>query len=615
MKKEHQINFWYVAAALIGVMLIQSYWVQLQTVRHIPYSEFRSLVENGKVTEVVVGERSIHGKFADPADRTTEFATNKVDGELADYLSKYKVRYSGDSDATWLTTVLSWVVPTLIFVGIWMFAIRRMAGGMDGTTGGGLLAIGKSKARVYLEKQTGVTFSDVAGVDEAKEELREIVDFLKSPDKHTRLGARLPKGILLVGPPGTGKTLLARAVAGEAGVPFFTIGGSEFVELFVGVGAARVRDLFDQARKHAPCIIFIDELDALGRARGTFTLGGHDEKEQTLNQLLAELDGFDPRVGIVLLAATNRPETLDPALLRAGRFDRQVLVDRPDKKGRADILAIYLRKVKLATDVQVEQVAALTPGFTGADLANLVNEAALLATRCGADAVGRDDFAQAIERIVAGLEKRTRVLIPHEREVIAFHETGHALVAMALPGMDPVQKVSIIPRGIGALGYTIQRPVEDRFLMDRTELERKLAVLLGGRAAETIAFAAVSTGAADDLQKATDIARDMATRFGMVAELGQVSYDAEPARFLTPIPGMPAPSRWYSEATTARIDAAVREIVDAAFFRARTILMANRALLEEMARTLVDRETLSDDMLATFARRVDKATPPAAAAA
>ncbi len=614
MKKEHQINFLYIASALVGILMMQAYWLQRQTVEQIPYSEFRSLLESGKVAEVVVGDTTLRGKLVSPVNQKEEFVTNRVNGELAEYLSKYKVPYRADSNATWLTTLLSWVVPTLIFVGIWMFAIRRMAGGMDGTAGG-LLAIGKSKARVYLEKQTGVTFADVAGVDEAKEELREIVDFLKSPEKHARLGARLPKGILLVGPPGTGKTLLARAVAGEAGVPFFTIGGSEFVELFVGVGAARVRDLFEQARKHAPCIIFIDELDALGRARGTFTLGGHDEKEQTLNQLLAELDGFDPRTGIILLAATNRPETLDPALLRAGRFDRQVLVDRPDKKGRAEILAIYLRKVTLAPDVEVEQVAALTPGFTGADLANLVNEAALLATRRGADSVTLDDFTQAIERVVAGLEKRNRVLIPHEREVIAFHETGHALVAMALPGMDPVQKVSIIPRGVGALGYTIQRPIEDRFLMDRTELERKLTVLLGGRAAETIVFAAISTGAADDLQKATDIARSMVTRFGMVPELGQVSYEAEPAHFLTPVPGLPAPPRWYSEATAARIDVAIKEIVDVAFFKARMILMTNRALLDEMAQALLDRETLSDATLAKFAKRVDGERTAASVAA
>jgi cell division protease FtsH len=399
-------------------------------------------------------------------------------------------------------------------------------------------------------------------------------------------------------------------VAGEAGVPFFSIGGSEFVEMFVGVGAARVRDLFEQARQHAPCIIFIDELDALGRARGSFALGGHDEKEQTLNQLLAELDGFDTRSGIVLLGATNRPETLDPALLRAGRFDRQVLVDRPDRKGRIDILRLYLRKLTLAPDVGIDQVAALTPGFTGADLANLANEAALLATRRDGQSVTLEDFTQAIERIVAGLEKRNRVLIPHEREVIATHETGHALVAMALPDMDPVQKVSIIPRGVGALGYTIQRPIEDRFLMDRRELEHKLAVLLGGRAAEALVFPTVSTGAADDLQKATDIARSMVTRFGMVPDLGQVSYEGEPSRYL---PGaaalVPAP-RWYSDATAAHIDAAVKAIVEAAFAEATGILSAHRVLLDELAKSLLAHETLSGEALAEATRRV-REEPPA----
>jgi cell division protease FtsH len=608
MNKQHQINFWYVMAALVVILLLQNYWIQSQRVDHIPYSEFRSLLEDGKVSEVVVTETTIRGKLANPGEnQKAEFVTNKVDPDIAAYLARHKVRYRAETESTILTTILSWVLPALIFVGIWMFAIRRMAGGMGSS---GLLAIGKSKARVYLEKQTGVTLADVAGVDEAKDELKEIVDFLKSPEKHSRLGARLPKGILLVGPPGTGKTLLARAVAGEAGVPFFSIGGSEFVEMFVGVGAARVRDLFEQARHHSPCIIFIDELDALGRARGTFMMGGHDEKEQTLNQLLAELDGFDPRVGIVLLAATNRPETLDPALLRAGRFDRQVLVDRPDKKGRVDILAVHLRKVKLATDLDIGQVAALTPGFTGADLANLVNEAALLATRRGGDAVTLGDFTLAIERIIAGLEKRNRVLIPHEREVIAFHETGHVLVALALPGMDPVQKVSIIPRGVSALGYTIQRPIEDRFLMDRLELERKLAVLLGGRAAESLVFAAVSTGAADDLQKATEIARSMATRFGMVPELGQVSYEPESSRFLTPGLGAAPPVRWYSEATAAHIDAAVSHIIDRAFAQARAILETNRALLEEMARALLKQETLTGKELGDIAARVRREAPP-----
>jgi cell division protease FtsH len=592
----------------VGVLLVQVLMVQWKGAEHISYGEFRSLLEGGKIAEVSVSESTLRGTLVKPRDDgKTVVVTNRMSQELAEWLAKYNVRYSAEAGAGWLSTLLSWILPTLLFLGGWMLLMGRMGQG----AGGGLLAIGKSRARVYRENQTGVTFADVAGVDEAKEELREIVDFLKSPEKHSRLGARLPKGILLVGPPGTGKTLLARAVAGQAGVPFFSIGGSEFVEMFVGVGAARVRDLFDQARQNAPCIIFIDELDALGRARGTFGLAGHDEKEQTLNQLLAELDGFDTRAGIVLLAATNRPETLDPALLRAGRFDRQVLVDRPDKVGRIQILRIYLRKLTLGPDVNVDQVAALTPGFTGADLANLVNEAALLATRRNDEAVRLEDFTQAIERIVAGLEKRNRVLIPREREVIATHETGHALVAMALPDMDPVQKISIIPRGVSALGYTIQRPIEDRFLMDRTELEHKLAVLLGGRAAETLVFPAVSTGAADDLQKATEIARSMVARFGMVPELGQVSYESEPSRVLGAPQPCGAQERWYSEDTAARIDTAVKGIIEGAFSKATAILVAHRSMLTELSQALLAHETLSGDVLVEAAYRVrGGATPP-----
>jgi cell division protease FtsH len=603
VKKEHLFNYVYLVIALIAVTFLRDFWVQQQKVDHIPYSEFRALLEGGRVSEVAVGDTYVRGTIANPAaGEKPEFMTDKLDLGVADFLAKYKIKYSAEHDSGWLKAILSWVVPTALFVGIWVFVIRRMQTGIG--PGGGLLAIGKSKARIYLEKSTGVNFADVAGVDEAKAELKEIVEFLKEPEAHSRLGARLPKGILLVGPPGTGKTLLARAVAGEAGVAFFSISGSEFVEMFVGVGAARVRDLFEQARSHAPCIIFIDELDALGRARGSFNMGGHDEKEQTLNQLLAELDGFDPKTGIVLLAATNRPEILDPALLRAGRFDRQVLVDRPDKKGRAEVLAVHVRKVKLAASVDMDQVAALTPGFTGADLANLVNEAALLATRRNGESVTLDDFTQAIERIVAGLEKRSRILNAKEREIIAAHEVGHALVAMALTGSDPVQKISIIPRGIGALGYTMQRPIEDRFVMSQAELENRLAVLLGGRAAEMLRFASVSTGAADDLRKATDIARSMAARFGMVPELGAVSYDSESSTFLTPVPGMIAAPPWYSDATAAKIDSAILRIVDAASKRAREILELNRSLLESTALKLLERETLGPEELEPLARRV-----------
>jgi cell division protease FtsH len=603
VKKEHLFNYVYLVIALIAVTFLRDFWVQQQKVDHIPYSEFRALLEGGRVSEVAVGDTYVRGTIANPAaGEKPEFMTDKLDLGVADFLAKYKIKYSAEHDSGWLKAILSWVVPTALFVGIWVFVIRRMQTGIG--PGGGLLAIGKSKARIYLEKSTGVNFADVAGVDEAKAELKEIVEFLKEPEAHSRLGARLPKGILLVGPPGTGKTLLARAVAGEAGVAFFSISGSEFVEMFVGVGAARVRDLFEQARSHAPCIIFIDELDALGRARGSFNMGGHDEKEQTLNQLLAELDGFDPKTGIVLLAATNRPEILDPALLRAGRFDRQVLVDRPDKKGRAEVLTVHVRKVRLAANVDMDQVAALTPGFTGADLANLVNEAALLATRRNGESVTLDDFTQAIERIVAGLEKRSRILNAKEREIIAAHEVGHALVAMALTGSDPVQKISIIPRGIGALGYTMQRPIEDRFVMSQAELENRLAVLLGGRAAEMLRFASVSTGAADDLRKATDIARSMAARFGMVPELGAVSYDSESSTFLTPVPGMIAAPPWYSDATAAKIDSAILRIVDAASKRAREILELNRSLLESTALKLLERETLGPEELEPLARRV-----------
>ncbi len=603
MKRDHLINALYLIVALVVITVVRDLWMQQQKIDHIPYSEFRALLEAGRIGEVSVGDTYIRGTLANPAvGEKPQFVTEKLQPDIADFLAKYKIKYSAEHDSGWLKAILSWVIPTAVFLGIWVFVIRRMQTGMG--PAGGLLAIGKSKARVYLEKSTGVDFDDVAGVDEAKGELKEIVDFLKDPQEHSRLGARLPKGILLVGPPGTGKTLLARAVAGQAGVAFFSISGAEFVEMFVGVGAARVRDLFEQARQHAPCIIFIDELDALGRARGSFGLGGHDEKEQTLNQLLSEMDGFDPKAGIVLLAATNRPEILDPALLRAGRFDRQVLVDRPDKKGRADILAVHVRKVRLAKDVDIGRIAALTPGFTGADLANLVNEAALLATRRKGDDVILDDFIRAIERIVGGLEKRSRILSAKERETIAFHETGHALVAMALPGSDPVQKVSIIPRGIGALGYTMQRPLEDRFLMSRSELEDRLTVLLGGRAAEMLHFSSVSTGATDDLSKATDIARSMVTRFGMASELGPVAYDGEPAPFLTPIPGMPPTGRWYSDATAAKMDATILDIINVCLERAQAILLANRSLLDETAQKLLESETLGEEYLVPLARRI-----------
>jgi cell division protease FtsH len=608
IKREHHINFWYVVAALIAVMLIQNYLVEATQTKTIPYSEYQQLVDQGAVSDVVVGSTKITGTLKDAKpNEPRRFATFRVPPDVADKLAAAKVAFSGEPPPGLLMTVLGWVVPSLGFLLLWMFMIRPMTGqGMGGL--GGLMSVGKSRAKVYVETDTKVTFADVAGVDEAKDELREVVDFLKNPSVHSRLGARMPKGVLLVGPPGTGKTLLARAVAGEAGVPFFSISGSEFVEMFVGVGAARVRDLFVQARENAPAIVFIDELDALGRARGSFLPGGggHDEKEQTLNQLLSELDGFDPTSGVVLLAATNRPEILDPALLRAGRFDRQVLVDRPDKQGRAQILQVHLKKIQLAPAVSVEAIAALTPGFSGADLANLVNEAALLATRRSGEAVTLEDFTQAIERIVAGLEKRNRILNPHERDVVAHHEMGHALVAMALPGVDPVQKVSIIPRGIAALGYTMQRPIEDRFLMDRAELVNRMTVLLGGRAAESLVYDQVSTGAGDDLAKATDIARSMVMRYGMDPTLGQVSYDEETTPLLGGGPQWH--ERRYGEATAAAIDAAVRTLIEDAFQRAVAILTEHRAVLERSAEALLTKETLSGEELSSLAAEVGPLT-------
>ena len=597
MDRRMKINIWYAILAVFGIIMLQNFWSQGQHVETIPYSAFEQYLEEGRLSEVTVTSQYIRGTLkGEEGAQQQHVVANRVDPALAERLEQYGVPFSAARDNTFLGNLLSWLLPMVLFFAVWMFLIRRMAEKQG--FGGGMMSIGKSKAKVYLETDTKVTFEDVAGVDEAKAELEEIVAFLKEPQGYGRLGARMPKGVLLVGPPGTGKTLLARAVAGEAGVPFYSISGSEFVEMFVGAGAARVRDLFEQARKQAPAIIFIDELDALGRARGAFPgMGGHDEKEQTLNQLLSELDGFDPREGLVLLAATNRPEILDPALLRAGRFDRQVLVDRPDKIGRIAILDVHLKKAQIANDVNVEQIAALTPGFSGADLANLVNEAALLATRRGAEAVSLEDFTQAIERIVAGLEKKNRLLNPKERKVVAYHEMGHALVAMSLPDMDAVHKVSIIPRGIGALGYTIQRPTEDRFLMSRGELENKLVVLLGGRAAETVVFDEISTGAADDIAKASDIARSMVTRFGMADTLGQIAYEDEPQRFLGPMPMTTGLERRYSEETARKIDDAVRELVDKAFENAMTILKEKRATLDKAAEELLQKETLGGEEL------------------
>ncbi|WP_412050049.1 ATP-dependent zinc metalloprotease FtsH [Hoeflea sp. Naph1] len=604
MNRKNQISIWYIVIAVMGVVFIRDLWVQSRTIEAIPYSQFETYLDEGAVKEVTIGSNVITGTFTSAKDGKTGFVTTPVAPDLADRLNQTGVTYTGAVENTWFTTLLSWVLPTLLFVGIWVLVIRKMGGGQGM---GGLMSIGKSKAKVYVETDTKVTFANVAGVDEAKAELQEVIDFLKNPKEYGSLGARMPKGILLVGPPGTGKTLLARAVAGEAGVPFYSISGSEFVEMFVGVGAARVRDLFEQARQAAPAIIFIDELDALGRARGAGTVqGGNDEREQTLNQLLSELDGFDPSTGVVLLSATNRPEILDPALLRAGRFDRQVLVDRPDRAGRVDILKVHIKKIVLAPGIELDDIAALTTGFTGADLANLVNEAALLATRRRGKMVTMDDFTDAIERIVAGLEKRNRLINPRERKIVAYHEMGHALVSMALPDTDTVHKVSIIPRGIGALGYTIQRPTEERFLMTEAELRDKIAVLMGGRAAEKLVFNHLSTGAADDLARATDIARSMVARYGMDADLGNVSYETDKSSFL----GDRTPSyfeRNYSEATAEAMDAAVREVLREVSARALEILTENRDILESAASRLLEVETLDEAALRELAQGLHKA--------
>jgi cell division protease FtsH len=584
----------YVLFALIAILLFQQFWSMYREAEVVPYSEFESLLRDNKIADVEVGEHAIRATLKEPLpDGRKELLAVRVDPNIAEELEAAKVKYSGVVESTWVSTLLSWVVPVALFFFVWSLLTRRMGQGL-----GSLMSVGQSKARVFVEKDIKIGFADVAGVDEAKEELQEIVAFLKDPTTHGRLGARIPKGILLVGPPGTGKTLLARAVAGEAGVPFFSINGSEFVEMFVGVGAARVRDLFTQARANAPCIIFIDELDALGRARGISGLsGGHDEKEQTLNQLLSELDGFDPTIGVVLLAATNRPEVLDPALLRAGRFDRQVSVDRPDKIGRVGILEVHLKKIKLATDVDPAAIAALTPGFTGADLANLVNEAAVLATRRQAQSVSLEDFTAAIERVIAGPEKRNRLLNPRERRIVAFHEMGHAIVAMALPDTDSIKKVSIIPRGIGALGYTMQMPAEDRYLMTRTELLNRMTVLLGGRAAEMVIFAEATTGAADDLQRATEMARAMVTRYGMEPDIGQASLVSERPRYLD-LSELGQRQSEASDETNAKIDNAIRNLIEQAFNRACDILRSCARVHQESAQRLLDKETFVEDDLA-----------------
>jgi cell division protease FtsH len=603
-KKRTRVNVVVILLAVLGMLLLHDVIDNLGAVKTIPYSEFKQYLNQGQVEQARVSGDEVRGKLKKSSPKgELQFVTKRIDQDLANELAEKGVDSFEGTGESPLYFIFSWVLPIAFLVALWVYMARQAQKGAPG-----FMNIGKSKARIYVESNTKCTFADVAGVDEAKDELREIVDFLKDPVSYGRLGGRMPRGVMLVGPPGTGKTLLARAVAGEAGVPFFSISGSEFVEMFVGLGAARVRDLFEQAREKAPAIIFIDELDALGRARGVGPYGTHDEKEQTLQQLLVELDGFDPRIGIVLLAATNRPEILDPALLRAGRFDRQVLVDRPDHRGRVQILLIHLRKVKTAPGLEVEKIASLTPGFTGADLANLCNEAALVATRRKAEVVELNDFTLAVERIVAGLEKRNRVLNERERNIVAHHEMGHALIAAALPGSDTVHKVSVIPRGIGALGYTIQRPTEDRFLMTEEELRDKMAVMLGGRAAEHLIFGHLSTGAADDLERATRVARGMVTRYGM-SGLGHVTWDEEQNGFL----GMPNPFGHRvdrSDATAREIDVAVRDLIEQAFQRARSILDRNRDVLLDGATQLLAKETLVEaDLKPLFSRLRNGAAP------
>ena len=593
MEKQHKFSIWYVLLGIWVVLLIQNYLGSALAIKTIPYSQFLTLVKENRVAEVAISANQIQGKMRiddkDP-NKTELFKTLRVDPEISTLLEQHSVTFKGQVESTLLRDLFSWIFPLVLFFGVWYFLMKRMAGQQAG-----FMTLGKNKAKVYMQNELDVTFNDVAGVDEAKQELVEVIDFLKEPGKFTHLGGKMPKGILLVGPPGTGKTLLAKAVAGESHVPFFSMSGSEFVEMFVGLGAARVRDLFEQAKQKAPCIIFIDELDALGKARGFGSFGGHDEREQTLNQLLVEMDGFDPNVGVILMAATNRPEILDPALLRPGRFDRHILVDRPDKKGREEILNVHLKKVTVARDLDIEKIAAMTPGMVGADLANLVNEAALLAVRRGKKEVTMSEFQEAVERVMAGLEKKNRLINKEERKIVAYHELGHALVALSLPGTDPVHKISIIPRGIAALGYTMQVPTEDRFLMKRTELLNKIATLLGGRAAEEIVFGDISTGAHNDLSKATDIARSMVKEYGMSAAMGQVYFSREKSPLFLEA-GMQGRAE-YSEATAETIDKEIKEIISVQYKRALDILGEKKDVMDKGAEVLLEKEKIEGEEL------------------
>src|SRR5215471_3035567 len=590
---------WYGLALLLLLGIAQAYYMTPPG-RAIPYSEFKQIVKSGDVAEISIGDQSIRGTLKSGDAKTKAFTVTRVeDPKLTEELEAKNVKYTGEVMNRWLPELLGWIIPLLFLVGIWGFFFRRMSGAE-----GGVMSFARSKAKIYADDEVKVRFMDVAGVEEAKDELKEIVEFLQNPKKYTNLGGRIPKGVLLVGPPGTGKTLLARAVAGEAHVPFFSLSGSEFVEMFVGVGAARIRDLFQQAEAKAPCIVFIDELDALGKVRVQSPLGSHEEREQTLNQLLAEMDGFDSRKGVIIMGATNRPEVLDPALLRPGRFDRQVLVDKPDVKGREDILRIHVKTVKIAANVDLKVVAARTAGFAGADLANLVNEAALLAARKDKTVVEAKDFDEAIDRIIAGLEKK-RAMNEKERRIVAYHESGHAIVASVLPNLDPVHKISIIGRGFGALGYTMQLPLEDRYLMSRSDLKSQLAVLLGGRSAEEIAFSEISTGAANDLQRATDIARAMVTEYGMSDALGAINYDGQRGNKFIDVPFMSERGP-HSEETARTIDAEVMRIITDAHNEARRLLRERRDILDELSSRLLEKEVVEGDEL----RALLGPTPP-----
>ena len=601
--KQQKFSIGYSIALVLALLLLQAVFLRPHA-ENLSYSEFKALARKGKVSNLVLDKQTITGTLPAeglegllPMEKLEElkragagahpFVTARVDDPgLVAELEAANVKFTGRVENTWLSMLLSWILPALVFVGVWAFVMRRMGGAQ-----GGLLAIGKSKAKVYVQHETGVTFDDVAGIDEARGELMEVVDFLKNPDRYRRLGGKIPKGVLIVGAPGTGKTLLAKAVAGEAGVPFFSLSGADFVEMFVGVGAARVRDLFTQAQEKAPSIIFIDELDALGKARGISPIvGGHDEREQTLNQLLAELDGFDTQKGVLILAATNRPEILDPALLRPGRFNRQVVLDRPDLKGREKILRVHVRGVKLAPDLDLAAVAARTPGFVGADLANLVNEAALHAARANKDAVDMTDFDEATDRVVGGIERKSRVINPKEKEIVAYHEAGHAVVAESREHADRVAKISVIPRGVAALGYTQQQPTEDRYLMTRAELLDRLDVLLGGRVAEELVFGDISTGAQDDLQRATDMARHMVARYGMSETLGLAAFEAPRQALFLNVPSMA--QREYSEETARKIDTEIEQLLGAAHGRVCETLGRKRVILDALAKRLIEKEVV-----------------------